>query len=122
MNTTSTTPNRWSKALSLGFRQRCPRCGKGHLFARYLKVAPSCATCSLPLDIYRVDDAPPYFTIVIVGHIIVPAMLVLEQAMHPPEWVHALIWVPSSILLSLLLLPRIKGAVLGWHWAADLKG
>lgn len=120
--TPQTTPGHWFKALRLGFRQLCPRCGRGHMFLQYLKVQPACTRCGLALSSFRADDAPPYFTIMVVGHIIVPAMLMLEQYAHPPEWVHAAIWVPLTLAMTLLLLPRIKGAVIGWHWAAAIRG
>ena len=71
--------------LLRGLRQRCPNCGRGKLFGRYLKVNPVCGACGLKLSEFRADDAPPYFTIMIVGHLIVPAMLILEQLHHPPE-------------------------------------
>lgn len=119
--TPQSEPRNWIKALHLGFRKLCPQCGRGQMFFRYLKVSPSCSGCGLSLDRYRADDAPPYFTILLVGHLIVPAMLVLEQHAHPPEWVHAAIWVPLTLLLTLMLLPRIKGAVIGWHWAAAIN-
>lgn len=111
-------PRRWLQALRLGFRQLCPQCGRGSLFGSYLKVRPTCSSCGLALANYRADDAPPYFTILLVGHVIVPAMLLLEQSAHPPEWVHAALWLPLTLAMSLALLPRIKGAVIGWQWAA----
>ena len=117
-----TNPRDWLKALRLGFRQLCPRCGRGAMFLRYLKVQTACPGCGLELSSYRADDAPPYFTILLVGHVIVPGMLMLEQAAHPPEWVHAALWVPLTLAMTLLLLPRIKGAVIGWHWAAAVRG
>lgn len=120
--TPSTGSKRWLQALKLGFNRRCPQCGQGRLFLRYLKVRPTCPGCGLALGSYRSDDAPPYFTILLVGHIIVPAMLLLEQTQHPPEWVHLALWIPLTLGLTLLLLPRIKGAVIGWQWAAAIKG
>lgn len=120
--TPQTNPRDWLKALRLGFRRLCPRCGRGAMFLKYLKVQPACPGCGLALSSFRADDAPPYFTILLVGHVIVPAMLMLEQAAHPPEWVHAALWLPLTLALTLLLLPRIKGAVIGWHWAAALRG
>lgn len=117
-----TDPRSWFRALRLGFQQLCPRCGRGQMFFRYLKVEPACARCGLALSSFRADDAPPYFTILLVGHVIIPAMLMLEQNAHPPEWVHMLLWVPLTLALTLLLLPRIKGAVIGWHWAAAIRG
>ena len=73
----------WS-ALLQGFRQRCPRCGRGGLFRRYLKVVDTCPACGEAMHHQRADDAPPYFTILIVGHLIVPAALLLEQTAQPP--------------------------------------
>jgi len=108
--------------LKRGFRLRCPACGEGLLFARYLKLHPTCSHCGLRLDEFRADDAPPYFTILIVGHIIVPGMLLLEQIKHPPSWVHVVLWVPLTLALTLLLLPRIKGAVIGFQWAQRIRG
>src|SRR5579863_3783651 len=54
--------------LARGFAEHCPACGKGRLFGRYLKVASPCAACGHDNAQYPSDDAPPYFTILIVGH------------------------------------------------------
>jgi len=108
--------------LRRGLRLRCPACGKGALFARYLKPHAACLQCGLRLDEFRADDAPPYFTILIVGHIVVPGMLLLEQIEHPPSWVHAALWLPLTLVLTLSLLPRIKGAVIGFQWAQRIRG
>ena len=56
-----------------------------------------------------------------VGHIVVPGMLLLEQNVHPPSWVHMVTWVPVTLLLTLALLPPIKGAVIGAQWALRMK-
>ncbi|MCW3475141.1 DUF983 domain-containing protein [Limobrevibacterium gyesilva] len=100
-------------ALGRGFACRCPACGKTSLFAGYLRVVAECTNCHAPLGQARADDAPPYFTIVVVGHIVVPGMLWLEKAETPPLWVHAAIWVPLTLALSLALLRPIKGATVG---------
>ncbi len=78
-----------------------------------MKVHDHCETCHEALHHHRADDMPPYVTILIVGHIIVPLVLMAEQAWAPETWVHWLIWIPLTIVLSLLLLPRIKGGVVG---------
>ena len=113
---------RFWQASWFGFQQRCPQCGKGHLFKSYLKVNATCSQCGLTLSGYRSDDAPPYFTIMVVGHLIVPGILLLEQYAGPPAWVHLLMWIPLTALLTLVLLPRIKGMVIGWHWAGAVDG
>ncbi|WP_372002465.1 DUF983 domain-containing protein [Tistrella mobilis] len=105
-------PGFW-RALRRGFARRCPRCGEAPAFAGYLKVRDHCDHCGEALDSYRADDAPPYFTIFLVGHIVVPLMLWVEKDWMPDLWVHVLLWIPLSLILTFLFLPRIKGAVLG---------
>lgn len=100
-------------SIGRGLRCRCPACGRTDLFAGYLTVVAECANCHAPVGRARADDAPPYFTILIVGHVIVLGMLTLERAYAPPLWVHAAIWLPLTLALSLLLLRPIKGATVG---------
>jgi uncharacterized protein (DUF983 family) len=97
-------------AMGRGLAMRCPACGEAKLFQGYLTVTPVCPHCGAPLGLARADDAPPYFTIFIVAHVIVGAMLMLEQAYAPPLWVHAVIWLPLTLIMALLLLRPIKGA------------
>lgn len=110
------------QAMWRGVMEKCPNCGTGALFRRYLKVNDRCASCGQELFHQRADDAPPYFTMVIVGHVVVGGVWGFEDAFHPPMWVHAAIWFPLTILLSLLLLPRIKGALVGFQWATRMHG
>lgn len=116
------SPGRWFDAMWRGFRSRCPRCGGRGLLDGFLTVRAHCSQCDLPLGEYRSDDAPPYFTIFIVGHVVVPCVLMSERWFAPALWIQASIWVPFTLLLTLLLLPRVKGAVIGWQWAAGIKG
>ncbi|MSP87820.1 MAG: DUF983 domain-containing protein [Alphaproteobacteria bacterium] len=106
-------------ALRRGLARCCPRCGIGRLYRAYLKINAICGHCGLDLETFRADDAPAYFTIAIVGHIVVPAMLILERAAAPESWVHWALWLPPTLALSLGFLPRIKGAVMGVNWAVD---
>ena len=101
------------RAIGRGMRGLCPVCARTRLFAGYLAVVPQCAVCGTPLGRARADDAPPYFTILVVGHVVVGGMLLLEKAAAPPLWVHAAIWLPLTIVLSLLLLRPIKGGTVG---------
>ncbi|MBV8457881.1 MAG: DUF983 domain-containing protein [Acetobacteraceae bacterium] len=104
-------------AIRRGWRGRCPRCGEGQLFGSFLKMRSRCPNCGQDLEPFRADDAPAYFTILVVGHIVVPLVLFLERfANQPPLWFHAALWLPISVLLALLLLPRIKGAVIAALW------
>ncbi len=95
-----------------GFRRLCPRCGEGRMFAGYLSVREACAVCKMAFEPLRSDDAPPYFTLFIVGHLVVSLYLLLWPYMPFPDWVHALIWCSLTLVLSLALLPFIKGGVM----------
>ena len=110
------------RAMLRGFGLRCPRCGEGRLFGSFLKVADRCPACGEELHHQRADDAPAYFTIVVVGHIIVGGVLSLERAYAPASWVHAVIWLPLTLIASLLLLPRVKGTLVGLQWALRMHG
>lgn len=105
-----------------GLACRCPACGKGPLFGGFLTVLPACSACGLELHHQRADDAPPYLTIFVVGHIVIPLMLAVEKLWQPELWVHFSLWLPLTLLLSLWLLPRIKGVVIGLQWAFGMHG
>jgi uncharacterized protein (DUF983 family) len=113
--------NIW-QAMTRGWRQRCPSCGEGRLYGKYLKVNDVCSTCGTELHHHRADDAPPYFVMTITAHIVVGGILILERLYSPPTWVQLSIWLPMLVLLSLWLLPRVKGALIGYQWALKMHG
>lgn len=110
------------RAMWRGALCRCPHCGQGKMFRAYLKVADQCDVCGEELSHHRADDFPPYVAIVIVGHIIIFLMLHLEMAYHVQPLTHVLIAVPLAIILPLLMLPSIKGAIVGLQWASRMYG
>lgn len=121
--TTTTTRRPAGLAIRRGFLGRCPNCGEGRLFRAYLKVVDNCEVCGEDLHHHRADDAPAYFTILIVGHFIVAGVLATEfVAPDTPFWVPALFWGGLTLLASLALLPRIKGALVGLQWANRMHG
>ena len=109
-------------AMWRGFREKCPACGEGKLFRKYLKVVDRCDKGGEEMHHHRADDAPPYFTIFIVGHFIVGGILVLEKTYAPPTWLHLVIWLPLTLLMCLWFLPRTKGALVGLQWALRMHG
>jgi uncharacterized protein (DUF983 family) len=111
----------WS-AMLRGWRGRCPNCGEGRMFRAYLKVADHCPACGEVLHHHRADDAPSYFVILIVGHIIVPIALAVETAYAPPYWLHMALWMPATMGLSLCLLQPVKGTLVGLQWALRMHG
>jgi len=114
-------PAPWSLGMRRGLAQRCPACGLGPLYRGYVKQQSICSQCSENLLQYRADDAPAYFTILIIGHIVVPAVLLLEVLYHPPTSLQLMLWIPFTVALAVLALPRIKGALIGLQWALRLK-
>lgn len=110
------------QALMRGLKQQCPNCGAGRLFTGYLKVAPTCTACGEEMHHHRADDAPPYFTILVVGHIIVPLVLIVETLYRPPLWVHGILWLPLTVIGAMLALPVIKGALVSYQWALYMHG
>jgi uncharacterized protein (DUF983 family) len=91
---------------------RCPRCGKGKLFRGYLEVRPSCTACGLDFSGFQAGDGPAVFVILIVGAIVAGGALITEVTFQPPYWVHALIWGPALVILSLALLRPLKAAMI----------
>jgi uncharacterized protein (DUF983 family) len=118
-----TAPRDLGSAVRRGFIGRCPNCGKGRLFRAYLKVVDACPVCGEDLHHQRADDAPPYITMLIVGHIVVAGVLAAEEAWpQSPMWLGAIVWIWLTFVLSLLLLPRVKGALVGYQWALRMHG
>ncbi len=109
-------------AMWRGARLRCPACGKGALYGNYLKVVHTCASCGEELHHQRADDAPAYFTMLIVGHVVVFGVMTVEKVFAPETWVHMGIWLPMIVVLSLWLLPRVKGILIGLQWALRMHG
>ena len=109
-------------AMIRGFFCRCPNCGGGRLFDGFLRVNDSCSQCGTELHHHRADDAPPYFTMVIVGHVIVGSVLGTEVAYSPPIWLHLVVWLPLTLILSLALLRPIKGIIVALQWALRMHG
>ena len=95
-----------------GFRRLCPRCGQGRMFAGYLSVREACDACKMEFEPLRADDAPPYFTLFIVGHLVVGLYLLLWPHMPLPDWAHAVIWCSLTLILCIVLLPFVKGGVM----------
>ena len=100
-------------ALGRGLLGRCPVCGKGRIFSGFLRVVTECSDCHAPLGLARADDAPPYFTILIVGHIVIPAMLIMQKTMDPSTWLLSTVFLPLTVVLSVGLIRPIKGATVG---------
>lgn len=92
-----------------GLAGKCPRCGEGKLFSSYLTVQPRCESCDLDLAFADSADGPAVFLMFFIGFIVVGGALWLESYYEPALWVHAMIWPPLAIVLTLGLLRPLKG-------------
>jgi uncharacterized protein (DUF983 family) len=109
-------------SMRRGFRRVCPKCGEGRLFTGYLTPRAVCDHCGADTGRIYTADIAPYFTILIVGHLVVPALLVSEQLAHPEMWLQIAIWPTLALLLTLWFLPRVKGCIMGLMWALGMRG
>ena len=105
-------PSMWT-AVGRGLMGRCPACGKSHLFNGFLRVVTECSTCHAPLGLARADAAPPYITILITGHVVVPLLFWVDRMGEPPIWLMSAIFLPLTFFLALGLLRPVKGGTVG---------
>lgn len=111
------------EAIRRGFAGRCPACGRGRLFRGYLKLNKACNVCGEDLSHARADDAPAYLTMLVVCHIVGAGVLFSDEAFPQMALVTAaLFWLMVTAVSSLLILPRMKGAVVGHQWALGMHG
>jgi len=96
-------------SLKVGLTNCCPRCGEGKLFTGFLTIPPKCDKCGLDYAFADAGDGPAVFIIMIAGFIIVGLALYVEFTYQPPYWVHAVLWIPLTLLLTVGLLRPLKG-------------
>ena len=111
-----------ANALIRGALGRCPRCGRGPLLHRYLKTVGQCSACGEQYGHFRADDAPPWLTILLVGHLMAPFFLLIEENFELSIVTELAILIPLVVGLTLALLPRCKGAILAIMWMTKAEG
>ena len=95
--------------FSTGLAGRCPRCGEGRLFKGFLSLNKSCANCGLDFAFAEQADGPAVFVMFIAGAIVVGLALFVEFTYAPPLWLHAVLWTPVILVLSVGMLRPLKG-------------
>lgn len=110
------------QAMLRGWRRKCPNCGAGPMMKSYLKVRDTCPVCEEELYHHRADDGPAYLTILIVGHVMAPSIIWAFIEFRPDPMVLASTFTVGCVALSLYLLPRLKGAIVGLQWAKRMNG
>ena len=121
---TADEPRDTARAVKRGLLGKCPHCCEGKLFRAFLKPVDACASCGEEMFHHRADDFPPLsgdfvvprVTSLVAGFMATDTWLVLES------WQHLMIWIPVTVILTLLLLPPLKGGVIGLQWALRMHG
>ena len=110
-------PRPFTTGLARGLKHRCPQCGEGKLYKGYLKVEPTCAACGHDLSAYRADDGPAYFTILLIGHLLIAPILLFPVIWEASPWIVVPVSLTLLTTVVLAVLPRIKGAFIGGLWS-----
>ncbi|WP_027581433.1 DUF983 domain-containing protein [Bradyrhizobium sp. Ai1a-2] len=116
------TPPTVTESALRGIACRCPRCGKGKLYAGFLTLAPRCESCGLDYAFIDSGDGPAIFIIMLAGAIVVACALIVEVKYQPPFWVHAVLWLPLIVVTTLLPLRSMKSLLIALqfhHKAAE---
>jgi uncharacterized protein (DUF983 family) len=100
-----------------GIARKCPACGEGALFCGYLAVRPICPACGNDNDQYPSDDFAPYVTIFLVLHLMVPILFAADRTWDMSVGFEAALAIPIFLIVTLLVLPFAKGAVIGFAWS-----
>jgi uncharacterized protein (DUF983 family) len=109
-------------AMKRGFLGRCPSCGQTPLFQSYLNQVQSCSKCGAEFGRIRADDAAPWLTIIVVGHLFLPLIFFINLESVMPFWLGVFSWAALFSGLSLALLPRAKGMFIAMLWVTRAPG
>ena len=104
-----------------GLTCRCPRCGRGKLFAGFLGLAPRCTVCDLDFAFADSGDGPAVFVIFLVSPIVIALAVIFEALVHPAPYVHLIVWLPVTVILCLALLRPFKATLVALQYAHDAR-
>ncbi|MEX3014616.1 DUF983 domain-containing protein [Gymnodinialimonas hymeniacidonis] len=109
-------------AVRNGLRHRCPKCGEGGLYSKYLKLRAECPSCGEDLSHARADDGPAYLSILLTAKVMGTLQLLVYETWQPEPWLLALTFCIGVTVMALALLPRFKGMIVGIQWAKRMHG
>ena len=102
--------------LDPAIRGLCPRCGAPGLFVNFLRFADRCRGCGLDYGAFNVGDGAAAFLILIVGAVVCILAITVELKYSPPLWLHLLLWLPLTVILTVGLLRIAKGLLLALEY------
>lgn len=109
-------PGTAPRPVDSGLKGVCPQCGAKTLFAGPIRFADRCGVCGLDFSSFNVGDGPAAFLTLILGTIVVILAITVELTLHPPLWLHMLIWIPVTLAGVLLSLRLAKGWLLALEY------
>ncbi|WP_144096952.1 DUF983 domain-containing protein [Croceicoccus sediminis] len=92
-----------------GMKGLCPRCGKGKMFRKWLKLQDTCPACGLDYAFASPDDGPAFFSLCIVAFPLTLFAVWVQAAFEPPFWVHLVTSLPLLVIGCIWPLQYIKG-------------
>jgi uncharacterized protein (DUF983 family) len=121
-DTDSLAARDWKRAVLAGMADRCPSCGQAPLFAHGLRTASQCPACGQDWSAQRADDFPAYLVILILGHVLVPIVVMANMAWDLPLLPQMIGWCVAAAVIAVLMIRPAKGAVIGVQWALRMGG
>ncbi|MEZ5681573.1 MAG: DUF983 domain-containing protein [Erythrobacter sp.] len=110
------------ETLLRGIRCRCPRCGEGRVFHKWLKPVDACPHCALDLTGQRADDFPAYIAMFVTGHLLAPVLILLAGDYDLSPLAVMAIIIPLAVVMMVIMLQPSKGAVIGLQWWHGMHG
>lgn len=109
-------------AMGRGALGRCPSCGRGKLFRKFLKPIANCSRCNQDWTHQQADDFPAYVAVFLTGHIMAPIIIALMDDMRLSPGALLAIIVPLAIALMMVLLQPAKGLIIALQWWFGMHG
>jgi len=81
-----------------------------------LTLKSRCEKCGLDFRFADSGDGPAIFVIMIAGAVVVGAALVVEVKYQPPYWVHAVLWIPLILIVTLWPLRGLKSLLIALQY------
>ena len=105
-----------------GLARRCPNCGEGAVLTGYLTRVEACSSCGEDLSHLSADDGPAWATLIVVGHVLAPFLIIFGRDERIP------VWMAIAVLSVMMLagvwwcLPRFKGLFIALIWRIGATG
>ncbi len=94
---------------------QCPQCNEASIFSGLLSVHDNCPNCKLDLSQNETADGPTFLVITLLGFLVTGLAVWVELAYQPAYWIHAVIWFPTILILSPLLLRVTKSMMISYQ-------